>query len=577
MGSIDGLAKSVAAATTAGDDGRPRDRRRRRLEPDIHGSAEDRDDERGDRQASEGGVRREANAQGSGLHWIGGRVEATPGPSNPPRSPADESGPRAGGTATSGRRPTTILVGPHRTGGLCPDDRLRRARSLRRRADAGLDRRARGSSAGSARSRATSTGCAARPTGSPSGSDGSGPTVDVVELPGRPDVPSLVVGEIGDGPRTLNAVQHYDVQPAVPLDLWTTPPYEPAVRDGRLFARGATDNKGELMPRIWAVEAYLATIGPLPCRVRFLVEGEEEYGSEHLDELLDQRPGIRRVEGALIEGGGVDLSGRPEIVGRRPRDGRRRARLPDDRLRRPLERGDHPAERTGPPGPGAGQHVRRGRIPVGAGDRRRDHPAVEAQLAIVDTIPLDVVDEFRQEFGVTRLLGGLDGVDALRALTFAPTLNIQGLWSGFIGPGDKTITPAEAHARLDIRIVPDQEPETVVAAIRAHLAALGFDDIEVIAEQGERPYWTPADHPLLDAAARVSEAIFELPSVRYVSMPGTAPMWQVCGRDQVPSTSLGGGSADCRAHAPNENVRLDYAGKAAQLTARFLDEFAALR
>ena len=204
-------------------------------------------------------------------------------------------------------------------------------------------------------------------------------------------------------------------------------------------------------------------------------------------------------------------------------------------------------------------------------------PPSEAQLAIVDEVPLDVVDEFRQEFGVTRLLGGLDGVDAPRALTFAPTLNIQGLWSGFIGPGDKTITPAEAHARLDIRIVPDQEPETVVAAIRAHLAALGFDDIEVIAEQGERPYWTPADHPLLDAAARVSEAIFELPSVRYVSMPGTAPMWQVCGRDQVPSTSLGGGSADCRAHAPNENVRLDYAAKAAQLTARFLDEFAALR
>jgi len=112
--------------------------------------------------------------------------------------------------------------------------------------------------------------------------------------------------------------------------------------------------------------------------------------------------------------------------------------------------------------------------------------------------------------------------------------------------------------------------------MKAHLATGGFDDIEVIGEQGERAYWSKADDPILDAAARVSEAVFESPSVRYVSMPGTAPMWQVCGRDAVPTTTLGGGSADCRAHAPNENVRIDYAAKAAQLTARFLDEFARL-
>ena len=403
-----------------------------------------------------------------------------------------------------------------------------------------------------------------------------GATVDVVELPDRPNVPPLVVGEIGAGPLTLNAVQHYDVQPAVPLELWTTPPYEPAVRDGRLFARGATDNKGELMPRIWAVEAYLATIGPLPCRVRFLVEGEEEYGSEHLDALLDQRPGIRRVDGALIEGGGVDLSGRPEIVGGV------RGMAVVELICRTIAYDAHSSAATVLPSAPvrlvqalAGMYDADG-FPSVPGIYAGILPPSAAQLAVVDAVPLDVVDEIRQEYGVARLLGGLDGVAALRALTFAPTLNIQGLWSGFIGPGDKTITPAEAHARLDIRIVPDQQPEAIVTAIKAHLAACGFDDIEVIAEQGERPYWTPADHPMLDAAARVSEAVFELPSVRYVSMPGTAPMWQVCGRDQVPSTSLGGGSADCRAHAPDENVRLDYAAKAAQLTARFLDEFAAL-
>ncbi len=401
-----------------------------------------------------------------------------------------------------------------------------------------------------------------------------GATVDVVELPGRPEVPPLVLGDIGDGPRTLTAVQHYDVQPSVPLDLWTTPPYEPTVRDGRLYARGATDNKGELMPRIWAVEAYLATIGPLPCRVRFLVEGEEEYGSEHLDELLDQRPGIRKVDGALIEGGGVDLSGRPEILGGV------RGMAVIELVCRTIAYDAHSSAATVLPSAPvrlaqalASMYDADG-FPTLPGIEAGIVPPTAAQLAICDAVPLDAIEEIRQEYGVPRLLGGLDGTAAIRAMTFAPTLNIQGLWSGFIGPGDKTITPAEAHARLDIRIVPNQDPAAIVAAMKAHLAASGFDDIEVIGEQGERAYWSKADDPILDAAARVSEAVFESPSVRYVSMPGTAPMWQVCGRDAVPTTTLGGGSADCRAHAPNENVRLDYAAKAAQLTARFLDEFA---
>ena len=403
-----------------------------------------------------------------------------------------------------------------------------------------------------------------------------GATVDGVELPGQPDVPPLVVGEIGAGPRTVNAVQHYDVQPAVPLELWTSPPYEPAVRDGRLYARGATDNKGELMPRIWAVEAYLATIGPLPCRIRFLVEGEEEYGSAHLDALLDQRPGIRLVEGALIEGGGSDALGRPEIVGGV------RGIVVIELVCRTIAYDAHSSLATVLPSApvrlarALASMYRDDGTPAVEGLDAGVRPPSQAQLAIVDATPVDTLDEIRSEFQPERFIGGLDGTAAIRAMTFAPTLNIQGLWSGFTGPGDKTITPAEAHARLDIRIVPDQEPAVIVAAVRDHLAAAGFGDIELITEEGERAYWTGADDPMLDAAARASEAIFGKPSVRFVSMPGVAPMWQVCGRDAIPMTSLGGGTYDCRAHAPDENVRLDAAADAVRITARFLDEFAAL-
>jgi acetylornithine deacetylase/succinyl-diaminopimelate desuccinylase-like protein len=203
-------------------------------------------------------------------------------------------------------------------------------------------------------------------------------------------------------------------------------------------------------------------------------------------------------------------------------------------------------------------------------------PPTPAQLAIVDATPLSVVEDLRREYGVASLVGGLDGTAAIHAMTFAPTLNVQGLWSGFIGPGDKTITPAEAHARLDIRIVPDQDPAAIAAAVRAHLDRHGFSDIEVVDQEGEPAYWTRADDPMLDAAIRSSEAVIGGPTVRYVSMPGVAPMWQVCGRDRIPMTSLGAGTWDCHAHAPDENLHLDYAAKAAMITARFLDEFAAL-
>ena len=155
------------------------------------------------------------------------------------------------------------------------------------------------------------------------------------------------------------------------------------------------------------------------------------------------------------------------------------------------------------------------------------------------------------------------------------TCNIQGLWSGYTGPGGNTIVPAEAHARLDMRIIPDQDPAEILAALRAHLDANGFEDIEIRTFEGAEPsYWSPIDDPIVDAAASVSEAVFGKGALRYVSMSGIVPMYQVCARDGVPMTTLGAAGEDCRAHAPDENYPLDQAADAAEVTARFLDAFA---
>ncbi len=332
----------------------------------------------------------------------------------------------------------------------------------------------------------------------------AGATVEVIELDGAPP---LVVGELGDGPRTINAVQHYDVQPASPLDLWTTPAYEPAIRDGRVWARGATDNKGELMPRLWALEAYRDAIGPLPCRVRFLVEGQEETGSNALDALLDVSPRLREADAALIEGGGLDLSGRPGI------DAGGKGIVVLELHLRTMAHDAHSSLSVVLPN--AGHRLVQALATFWDADGR---PAIEGldagkrapsqvQLDTLAALDLGWLEDIRSDWQVDRFLGGLDGLAAAEALTFETTLNLQGLWAGHTEPTPKTVTPAEAHARLDIRLVPDQRPEAIVAAVRRHLERHAFADIEVVLREGEPAWWTPPDHVVIETAARVSSEV----------------------------------------------------------------------
>ncbi|MGZ6328528.1 MAG: M20/M25/M40 family metallo-hydrolase [Candidatus Limnocylindrales bacterium] len=401
-----------------------------------------------------------------------------------------------------------------------------------------------------------------------------GATVELIE---RPGVPPLVIGGIGAGPRLLNLVQHYDVQPAVPLELWTTPPYEPDVRDGALYARGAADNKGELLARVWAIEAYLEALGALPCRVRFLVEGEEERGSPNLDRLLDLRPELRTADGALIEGGGIDAAGRPIL------ECGVRGLLAVELTARTIAYDAHSSLAMLLPNAAARLATALASL-FGADGRPAFEgwdagvlPPTPAQLAVVDALPLDDLADLRRLFGVETFLAGRGDAEANRAATFEPTCNIQGLWSGYTGPGGNTITPAEAHARLDLRLVPEQAPAALRAALRKHLDAHGFGDIELADfEEAEWPYWSPVDGPIVAAARRASDAVFDLPAVASISGPGTAPMYQVCGRDRVPLVAIGGSHSGCRAHAPDEHYRLDLAARAVRVMARFLDEFAAL-
>lgn len=401
----------------------------------------------------------------------------------------------------------------------------------------------------------------------------AGATVEAVEIEG---IPPLIVGEMGDGPRTLTSVVHYDVQPAAPLERWTSPPYEPVIRDGRVWARGATDNKGELLPRIWALEAYRDAIGPIPVRVRHLVEGQEETGSGALDALLDLRPHLREADAALIEGGELDFAGRPTVYG----GGKGIVVL--ELVCRTIAHDAHSSLSVVLPN---AAHRLIAALATCWGDD--GHPSIdgldagkrpptEDQLAALAAADLAVLDDVRAEFGLSRFVGGLDGLAAAEALTFQTTFNVEGLWSGHTETTPKTVTPAEAHARIDIRIVPDQQPDEMVDAVRRHLDRHGYADIEIVVREGEPAWWTPPSHPVVQLAARVSEAVMGQPASIGVSMPGTVPMHQVCARHRVPATMIGAGRADGNLHAPDENIRIEDLGNATRMMGRFVDAFARL-
>ena len=386
--------------------------------------------------------------------------------------------------------------------------------------------------------------------------------------------PALVVGETGSGKRTLICVQHYDVQPAVPLELWQTPPFEPAVRDGAVYARGVDDNKGHLLLRIQAAEAYQAVHGELPIRVRFLIEGEEEDGSGHLAELLAKDPTLTDGDGALKEGGAIDAAGRPQLL-----LGGKGIFYMELRVRS-MARDAHSGGATHLPN-AAWRLVqalstfvdpKNGRILVdGFYDDVRKPTAEE--IAHVRGLPFEA-DVAKKIYQIDAFAWGRRDDEARVASVFEPTCNIAGLLSGFTGEGSKTVIPSVAMVKIDFRLVPEQDPARIGQCVRAHLDRHGFRDIELIAREGTRPYRGRMDDPVVRAAQAAAEEAFGKPALLIPSSGGTSPMWQVCGKRSLANVTLGMGHPNSGAHAPNEHILLDNYFKAIRATVAFYGRYA---
>jgi acetylornithine deacetylase/succinyl-diaminopimelate desuccinylase-like protein len=394
----------------------------------------------------------------------------------------------------------------------------------------------------------------------------------LIEVPGGPPV---VYGEIGEGERTLIIYDHYDVQPPEPLELWESEPFSPQVREGFLYCRGVADNKGDLVSRLQAIEAYLATKGALPLRVKFVFEGEEEVGSPHLDAFVEENKDLLvGADGCLWEGGRLDMSGRPELY-----LGLKGILYVELRARGAC-RDMHSSYAPIVPNP-AWRLVwalntlkdEDDRITV---DGLMDHvvpPSVQ-ERDLIERIPFED-EKIRQDFGISEFLGGVEGADAVEQLLYAPTCTICGMVAGYTGEGAKTVLPNEARVKLDFRLVPGLEPGLVLSLLREHLDRHGFEDVEIGTFSGEHPAKSSVEAPVAQAAIEAARIVYDQEPVVYPTMAGSGPMYPLSAALGIPAVSgLGVGHAQSRIHAPNENIRVEDYFQSIKFTGEFLRIFA---
>ena len=367
----------------------------------------------------------------------------------------------------------------------------------------------------------------------------------------------VVLGQAGAGPRGLLIYNHYDVQPPDPLEAWVSPPFEPAVRDGALYARGVADNKANLVARLCAAWAYQQVYGELPLRLVFALEGEEEISSPHLAAFAAAHADLlRTLDGCIWEAGYKDEADRPEVsLGLKG--------IMAVELHARTANSDAHSGNGGLYPNAVWRLVEAlstlrapdGRVTVdGFNDALR--PPTPAEEAMLAAVPFDAA-AIQRTFGMAEFLGGLEGVAALRRLMFEPTCTINGVWGGYSGPSSKTVIPCQAAAKLDFRLVPDQTPATALSLLRGHLARRGFSDITVVdIEDGLMPARTdPAAAVVRAAVAAISDVYGTAPVVQ-PSSGGSGPMYQLCQAYGIPAVSIGVGWAGSRVHAPNESVRL---------------------
>jgi len=374
--------------------------------------------------------------------------------------------------------------------------------------------------------------------------------------------------------KTLLIYNHYDVQPPEPLELWESPPFEPEVRNGKMYGRGVSDDKSHLTARLHAIDAILEEEGELPCNIKFIIEGEEETASVHLHDFISENLEKLKADACIWEFGGVDHRDKPiQYLGLRGicyvelsvtslstdvHSGLGGSILPNAawRLTWALNSLKGVDERIRIPG------FYDDVIPPSVRDRE-----------FMDKLP-DVADEYKSRYGAKEFIKGLKGgTDLKMEEVFVPTCTICGLTSGYQGPGSKTVQPAFASAKVDFRLVPNQRPEDILKKLRAHLDAEGYSDVKIDFLGGEPAARTNPDDPFVKIVVDTAEEVYDAKMEIVPMIGGSGPNYPFVHDLGLPVVTMGLGYPDTKAHAPNENIRLDLYLQHAKHMVRVIKEF----
>jgi acetylornithine deacetylase/succinyl-diaminopimelate desuccinylase-like protein len=393
--------------------------------------------------------------------------------------------------------------------------------------------------------------------------------------PGHP----IVVGEwrkAGPNAPTILVYGHYDVQPAEPLDLWSSPPFEPTVRAGKLFARGSVDDKGQLYIHVKAAEALLKQRGKLPVNLIILAEGEEEVGSDNLADFVQKHAALLQADAVVISDSSMFAPGVPSILSSL----RGIAYFQIDVVgpASDLHSGSYGGAVVNPAMALARilatMHDAKGRIAIkGFYDRVRkwDKKSRDA----IRKLPFSE-KHFRAETGAPAL-GGEEGFSTLERIWMRPTCEVNGLLSGYTGEGAKTVLPSKAMAKVSCRLVPDQEPAHIEKLFRAHVKRVAPKGVTVNVQyiHGGKPWRAELTGPLYDAARRALAAAFAKAPV-VVGEGGSIPV--VGDFDRVlkaPVLLMGFGLPGENAHAPDEWISLENFTKGLRAVATLYEELGA--
>ncbi len=377
----------------------------------------------------------------------------------------------------------------------------------------------------------------------------------------------------GKGDKALLFYNHYDVQPPEPLDEWEYDPFGAAVEEDRIWARGVADNKGNLVARLSAFNAWQKVRGEFPLTVKCVFEGEEEIGSPNLAAFAEKHHDLYMADGCIWESGYKDTQGRLQVsMGCK---GITYVELRAYGANRDL----HSSNAAIVPNP-----VWRLVWALNTMKNPDEHVLIEGfydDVIVPTERDKEIMenweyrsDEVKRSFGIDHFLRGAEGDQVKFDLTFQPTCNIAGIQAGYTGEGSKTVLPNYAFCKIDFRLVPNQTNQQVLKLLRSHLDTHGFEDIEVVDLHGEDPARTDPDHPLVAAVDRAARKVYGTPAQFMPSMAGTGPMYELCQRWGIGAVGSGVGNANSRNHAPNENIYVeDYIAGIKQIVT-IIDEFA---